>query len=297
MTRDAIIDMALDHIYEFESRSGKIKKREGIGGTVGGFHLRYKDNKNLAAAEGFTPQPGQSVEQQFNDFILADAGRERRIARRRVERDYDMFVKDGVEATSLQMGEMVAGLNMVYNAGGVRGNPGFTTALKALSVARKNEKDEHITSLYRDATRGYIDVMRTAQGDYSSGLMARTMTTKEIFDGVVDISGVYDRYLSSSRAEMKANIRMGRDTGRSFYQQARDDETYFNTHGSYPFRATPTPSPVRKAEKPQRPEMVDVVPDMTLPTPPPEGMLGKRGGSFARTLDTISPFSRIGEKM
>ena len=112
MSRDTIIDMALDHIYEFESRSGKIKRREGIGGTVGGFHLRYKDNKDLAAAEGFTPQPGQSVEQQFNDFILADADRERRIARRRIERDYDMFVKDGVEAESLQIGEMVAGLNI-----------------------------------------------------------------------------------------------------------------------------------------------------------------------------------------
>ena len=289
--------MALNHIHEFESRSGKIKKREGIGGTVGEFHLKYEDNKKLAAAEGFTPQPGKPMQQQFNDFILEDKQRERRIARRRVERDYDVFVKNGVEAENLQMGEMVAGLNMVYNAGGVGGNSGFLMALKGLSVARKNGKDEHITSLYRDAARGYIDVMRTAQGNYSSGLMARTMTTKEIFDGLVDISDVYDSYLSSSRAEMKANIRMGRDTGRSFYQQARDDETYFNTHGSYPFRATPTPSPVRKADKPQRPEMVDVVPDMTLPTPPPEGMLGERGGSFARTLDTISPFSRIGEKM
>lgn len=297
MSRDAIIDMALGHIYEFESRSGKIKKREGVGGTVGGFHLRYKDNKDLAAAEGFVPQPGQSVEQQFNDFILADADRERRIARRRIERDYDMFVKDGVEAESLQIGEMVAGLNMVYNAGGVRGNPGFTTALKALSVARKDNKDEHITTLYRDATRGYIDVMRTAQGNYSSGLMARTMTTKKIFDGVVDISGVYDEYLSTNRSTMKSEIRMGRDVGRSFYQQARDDETYFNIHGSYPFRPRPTPSPARGAPQVQRPEMVDLVPGMTLPTPPPEGMLGARGGSFARTLDTISPFSRIGEKM
>lgn len=297
MTREAIIDMALDHIYEFESRSGKIKKREGIGGTVGGFHLTYKDNKSLAAAEGFTPQPGTSVEQQFNDFILADADRERRIARRRVERDYDVFVKNGVEAESLQIGEMVAGLNMVYNAGGVGGNSGFLMALKALSVARKDNKDEHITSLYRDAARGYIDVMRTAQGSYSSGLMARTMTTKKIFDGVVDISGVYDGYLASDRATMKADIRMGRDVGRSFYQQARDDETYFNTHGSYPFRPRPTPSPARGAKQVERPEMVDLVPGMTLPKPPPKGMLGERGESFARTLDTISPFSRMGEKM
>lgn len=294
MSRDLTIDTALNHIYEFESRSGKIKSREDIGGTVGGYHLKYQDNKDLAAAEGFSPQPGTPVVKQFNDFILADPARERRIARRRVERDYNMFVKDGVEEEGLELGEFAAGLAMVYNAGGVRGNSGFAVSLKALSVARTQGKDKHITSLYRDAAKGYIDVMRTPSG-YNAGLMARTMATKEIFDGKANISGVYDDFLRQSKSSMKSEIRGQRDIAANFFQQARDDERHFNTYGSYPFRPAPTPSPVRQQQR--APELVDVVPDMVTPIPPPTGVMGDRADSLARTLDTINPVSRMGEKM
>lgn len=294
MSRDTVIDTALDHIYEFESRGGKIRKREGIGGTVGGFHLTYKDNKDLAAAEGFTPRPGRSAQEQFNDFIIEDEERERRIARRRVERDYDKFVQEGVEPDGLELGEFTAGLAMVYNFGGVGGNSGFAMALKALSAARTQNKDQHITSLYRDAARGYIDVMRTPSG-YNTGLMARSMTTKEIFDGAMNISGIYDDFLSQSKSSMKADIREQKDMALNFFQQARDDERHFNTYGSYPFRPVPTPSPVRQNQ--ETPEVIDVVPEMVTPTPPPTGVMGDRADSIARTLDTINPLSRMGEKM
>lgn len=274
MSREQIVNTAIDHIYEYETRSGKIKKAEAIGGTVGGFHLKYENNRDLLGGLGFT---GSSAS-EFNQWILNNPDKEREMVRRRVNRDLSFFESKGVSLDHLEMGEAVAGLVMVYNTG----QPQLTKDLASLSKARKNNSPADIIRLRQEAARSSIDVMR-AKGEYNAGLMARSMSAKETFDGILDVKKTYKTAdvgkESTYRKTNRRLINLETQDGKKARMVADGMQDHYNKFGNPEVDiAMPKPSPRRKQE--QRMKINVSV-----------GRLPEKPGILQRMLSALNPFT------
>lgn len=198
MTRDVAIEVALNHLRDFESSGGKLRGLETAGSTVGDYHLSAtKDEKNLALARSkgfvYTPSDKSQVE-QYNEWILANPSLEKEMARERLEQIFDDRLA-GYD--NLEIGEQVSLLTNLYN---LPTQPELMGAVSKLDGARRRGMSEAVIANFKKAARGFIDVTKKTITDektgkeieiIESGIMKRTQAQKAVWDGQLNIKDIY----------------------------------------------------------------------------------------------------------
>lgn len=197
MTRDVAIEVALNHLRDFESSGGKLRKLEEAGSTVGDYHLsptKDKENIALARSKGFVYTPGDKTEpEQYNEWILANPSLEKEMARERLAQIFDDKL---ARYDRLEIGEQVSLLTNLYN---VREQPNLMGAVSKLDGARRRGMSEAVIAKFKEAARGFIDVTKKTIKDKTgkeieiieSGIMKRTQAQKATWDGQLNIKGIY----------------------------------------------------------------------------------------------------------
>jgi len=198
MSRDIAIEVALNHLRDFESSGGKLRGLEKAGGTVGDYHLSAtKDAKNLALARSkgfvYTPSDKSQVE-QYNEWVLANPSLEKEMARERLAQIFDDKL---ASYDRLEIGEQVSLLTNLYN---VQEQPNLMEAVSKLDGARRRGMSETVIANFKKAARGFIDVTKKTITDektgketevIESGIMKRTQAQKAVWDGQLNIKDIY----------------------------------------------------------------------------------------------------------
>jgi len=194
--KDEILEVGLDHIHYYESRRGQNKgidkDRNGSEVTRGEYHIQ------LDRAKLLDPDTYRNMQQSDYTAMIDSAEgpkEEKRLAKLYLE---NMMEESGVDFSGLTVGESVAFLSMNYNSG-LDANPTTQKAFRLLANAR-NKNDSEL-GLYMEAAKGLIDLTR-AFGEQSNGVMNRTKSHKETFDGNLNVeSTMIDSGQGSTTAE------------------------------------------------------------------------------------------------